>query len=119
MTASEQCKTAGLASLKELAEMSGQSTQTLSNWHTNKPELFDLVVKGAVIQKKQDTVYCFDTLGEPSRQIEVSDLFITIDQKVSYTHKAFLDGLIDGLTAADSQRVHKAIRNFDIFVGDL
>lgn len=119
MTASKAAKAAGLDSLKELTEMSKQSSQTLTNWYNNKPELFDLIVKGAVIQKKQDTVHRFDTLGEPSKQVEVSDLFITINQEKAYTHKAFLVGMIDGLTAADEQRIHKAIRSFDIFVGDL
>ncbi len=51
MKASEQVKAAGLKSLSELAKMSRQSSQTLINWHAKKPELFDLVLKGAVIKK--------------------------------------------------------------------
>ena len=118
MTASKTAKAAGLDSLKELAGMCKKPTQTLDNWYKNSPELFDLVVKGAAVQKKQDTVYCFDTLGEPRMPVKVSDLWVAVGP-TAYTHKAFLEGMIDGLTSADSQRIHKAIRNFDIFVGDL
>jgi len=53
MKASEQVKAAGLKSLSELAGMSRQYSQTLINWHTNKPELFDFVLKGAVVTKSE------------------------------------------------------------------
>lgn len=51
MTPSEQCKAAGLSSLAELSRVSGQSVQTLINWHRHKPELFALVLAGAVATK--------------------------------------------------------------------
>jgi hypothetical protein len=51
MTPSEQCKTAGLKSLAELAKISGVSVQTLINWHRDKPALFAVVVAGAVVIK--------------------------------------------------------------------
>ena len=54
MKASEQVKAAGLKSLSELAEISRQSPQTLINWHKNKPKLFDLVLKGAVVTKFEE-----------------------------------------------------------------
>ena len=47
MTPSEQCKQAGLKSLAELQRVSGESKQTLINWHKNKPKLFSLVLLGA------------------------------------------------------------------------
>ena len=46
MTPSQQAKAAGLKSLSQVSEMTGQSTQTLSNWAKNKPELFRIVLKG-------------------------------------------------------------------------
>ena len=46
MTASEQCKLLGLKSLKQVSDMTGQSPQTLLNWHKNKKELFRLVIRG-------------------------------------------------------------------------
>lgn len=52
MTPSEQCHRAGLKSLTRLSEVSGQSVQTLINWHRNKPKLFELVLLGAVTSTK-------------------------------------------------------------------
>jgi len=51
MKPSEKCKLAGLSSLKELSEISGESVQTLNNWHKNKPTLFELTLKGAVVKR--------------------------------------------------------------------
>ena len=51
MTASEQAKEAGLKSLVELAEMVRKPPQTLRNWHRDSPELFAVVVAGAVVIK--------------------------------------------------------------------
>lgn len=48
---SEQCKKAGLSSLAELVKITKQSEQTLINWHKNKPELFAVLVAGAVSVK--------------------------------------------------------------------
>jgi hypothetical protein len=50
-TASEQAKLAGLKSLAELAEMVRKPPQTLRNWHRDAPELFAVVVAGAVAIK--------------------------------------------------------------------
>jgi len=46
MTASKQAKEAGLKSLLQVAELTGQSTQTLNNWFNHKPELFGIVLLG-------------------------------------------------------------------------
>ena len=51
MKPSEKCKAAGLKSLAELSEISGESVQTLNNWSKNKPLVFDLVLRGAVVKK--------------------------------------------------------------------
>ncbi len=51
MTPSEQCKQAGLKSLEEVSKFSGQSVQTLINWHKNKPELFRLLILGCIVEK--------------------------------------------------------------------
>lgn len=48
MTAAEQAKVAGLKSLAELAQMVRKPPQTLRNWHRDSPELFAVVVAGAV-----------------------------------------------------------------------
>ncbi len=48
---SELCKAAGLKSLNELAEITGESVQTLNNWHKKKPRRFDLILAGASIAK--------------------------------------------------------------------
>jgi hypothetical protein len=51
LTASEQCKAAGLKSLADLAEMVRKPPQTLRNWQRDSPELFAVVVAGAVVIK--------------------------------------------------------------------
>lgn len=51
MKPSELCKAAGLKSLAELSEITGESVQTLNNWHKNKPCLFGVVVTGAAAKK--------------------------------------------------------------------
>jgi len=51
MKPSEKCKEAGLKSLAELSEISGESVQTLNNWSKNKPVVFELVLKGAAAKK--------------------------------------------------------------------
>lgn len=51
MKPSESAKLAGLKSLAEMAEISGESVQTLNNWFKNEPRRFDLVLKGAVFEK--------------------------------------------------------------------
>jgi len=49
---SEKCKQAGLSGLLELSSLSGVSEQTLINWNKNKPDLFKLLIQGAVSLKK-------------------------------------------------------------------
>lgn len=55
MTPSEHCKKAGLKSLAELAQITGESVQTLNNWHkSNNPvyrRRFELLLKGVVFEK--------------------------------------------------------------------
>jgi len=51
MKPSEKCKEAGLKSLAELAEITGESVQTLNNWSKNKPRVFDLVLRGSAMEK--------------------------------------------------------------------
>ncbi len=58
MTASQKAKKAGLSSLKQVRDMLGTnknghpmvSTQTLNNWHNNKPELFEVVLIGCAVK---------------------------------------------------------------------
>lgn len=48
---SEQCKASGLKSLDELSKITKVSTATLRNWSRNRPELFDVVLRGAAAIK--------------------------------------------------------------------
>jgi len=43
---SEFCRAQGLSSLQVVIEKTGQSRQTLQNWHKYKPDLFRVVVRG-------------------------------------------------------------------------
>lgn len=64
ITPSKQCKSAGIQSLAELARISSERgasaadirsrVRTLINWHKNKPELFAVVVAGAVSIKQKE-----------------------------------------------------------------
>ncbi len=51
LTASQKVKAAGLKSLLQLSEMTGVSPQTLTNWYKDKPELFDVLIDGALVQQ--------------------------------------------------------------------
>lgn len=46
MTAAQYTKQAGLKSLAVVSELTGVSRQTLTNWHQDKPELFDVILAG-------------------------------------------------------------------------
>ena len=47
MTASEEAKSYGHKSLKQVSEAVGVSRHTLANWHKYKPQLFRSVLRGA------------------------------------------------------------------------
>lgn len=51
MTPSEQCKQAGLKSLAELSRITGKPVRTLEHWHKTQPQLFRIVLNGAVTEK--------------------------------------------------------------------
>ena len=51
MTPAKQAKAAGLNSLAEVASITKQSVQTLSNWSKHKPELFAVVLSGCVSKR--------------------------------------------------------------------
>jgi hypothetical protein len=55
MTPAKQAKAAGLNSLAEVASITRQSVQTLSNWSKYKPELFAVVISGCVMSKKGES----------------------------------------------------------------
>jgi len=52
MTAAQQAKQYGLKSLLEVSELTGVSTQTLNNWHNDKPRLFSIVLAGCSAKKR-------------------------------------------------------------------
>ena len=49
MTASQIAKSAGLESLVQASRIVNRSSQTLTNWHANYPELFRAVILGCVV----------------------------------------------------------------------
>ena len=51
-TPSEICRAAGLQSLQELVDLTGQHRQTLMRWSREKPDLFRIVVQGAAAESK-------------------------------------------------------------------
>ncbi|AIM40777.1 hypothetical protein PR08_gp20 [Idiomarinaceae phage Phi1M2-2] len=53
MTPSQKAKSLGCKSLAQVVETSGQSIQTLINWHHNKPKLFEVVCLGVAKQQEQ------------------------------------------------------------------
>ena len=55
MTTAEKAKAAGLLNLKELSQLTGQTTDTLRRWDKNKPELFQVVLNGAIVKKLEGT----------------------------------------------------------------
>lgn len=46
--ASDYAKRNGMPSLEAVSRLTGQSRQTLNNWYHDKPELFIVVIAGAV-----------------------------------------------------------------------
>lgn len=53
MTPSEQCKAAGLNSLAELVRLTGESKESLINWHRDRPRRFELMLKGVISEIKK------------------------------------------------------------------
>jgi hypothetical protein len=51
MKPSEKAKLAGLKSLNELIELSGETKQTILAWHKHHPKRFDAALTYAVIKK--------------------------------------------------------------------
>ena len=48
MTPAQTIKHHGLKSLTQVSELTGQSAQTLINWHKHKPQLFKIVILGCI-----------------------------------------------------------------------
>jgi len=51
MKPSEKARQAGFKSLKEVSEITGESTQNLNNWNKARPRRFQLLLKGAAVEK--------------------------------------------------------------------
>ena len=54
MTASQDVKAAGLKSLAQMSELTGERTDKLRRWHKDRPKLFNIVLFGC--QKYLDKV---------------------------------------------------------------
>ena len=52
MTPSQQAKRLGLKSLTQVSHITGVSLNTLSNWHKDKPELFETVLFGCLAREE-------------------------------------------------------------------
>lgn len=48
MTPSQQAKAAGLKSLTQVKDLTGISLNTLTNWHRDRPQLFEVVIEGCI-----------------------------------------------------------------------
>lgn len=55
MTPAQQAKRAGLASLAEVARLTGVGASTLDLWHKNKPLLYAVVLEGCMAVKLRQT----------------------------------------------------------------
>lgn len=53
MSASKKAKQRGLASLKEMAELTDTPVTTLTDWVKTRPKRFDALILGAVEIKKR------------------------------------------------------------------
>lgn len=52
MSASKKAKKAGLKSLTEVAEITGDTPQNLSNYSKKKPKLYDVILLGCMADKE-------------------------------------------------------------------
>ena len=50
MTPSQKAKSVGLKSLTQVKDLIGKSLNTLSNWHRESPDLFDVVLLGCLVK---------------------------------------------------------------------
>lgn len=49
-TPSQAAKSYGIKSLTQVSKITGQSLNTLTNWHRDKPELFRIVLLGCIAE---------------------------------------------------------------------
>ena len=56
MTPSQTAKAAGLKNLLEVQTITGVSAQTLTNWHSSKPDLFKIVLAGCVTMRSIEAI---------------------------------------------------------------
>jgi len=64
MTPSQQAKALGIKSMKQVSQMTEVSTQTLINWHRDKPELYRVVLLGCTVDLKLTDDYLAKKLIE-------------------------------------------------------
>lgn len=55
-TASGLAKQRGLPSLKAVSDMTGINSQTLIEWHKNRPQLFEVVLDGCVARSRPEQI---------------------------------------------------------------
>jgi len=105
MTASKAAKAANLKGLKQVSELTGQSTQTLINWFNDKPELFEVVLLGC--RNKMNLL----NFNERKGLLKDIDLLISAANAVSRARvsSADIDRRLDNLEKA-SKRVDDQYR---------
>lgn len=79
MKPSERCKQAGLKSLAELSEITGESVQTLNNWTKNKPNIFDAVLLWAV-QKRRNAMMSITLKNREGDELLKEEINTTIEE---------------------------------------
>ncbi len=79
MKPSEICKQAGLKSLAELSEITGESVQTLNNWSKNKPNIFEAALLWAV-QKGRDAMMSVTLKNREGAELFKEEIYINIDE---------------------------------------
>ena len=50
VTASQECKSYGLKSLTQAAELTGWTTKALGEWHKSNPKRFRIIMQGLAIE---------------------------------------------------------------------
>lgn len=63
MRPSEICKSAGFK-LVDLSKATGVSTQTLTNWSKDKPDLFRIIVAGVAVMKENQDLLKIIEIGK-------------------------------------------------------
>lgn len=68
LSPAKQAAAKGIKSLQSVADRTGVSRHTLSNWSESRPQLFGVVLDGCLAQERAETV-----IDAPQRKVKVSN----------------------------------------------